>query len=69
MKPSTEMQETVQMCKRPIFKYSFNHFLFSSKEGAEISFLGGLEIPHDQQQSLMVLLSPHQDGDQARSEM
>jgi len=48
------MQKTVQMCKRLIFKYACNHFLFSSKEGAEISYLGGLKIPHGQQQSLMV---------------
>jgi len=35
-------------------------FPFSRFAGA--AALGGLEIPHDQQQSQIVLLDPHQDS-------
>jgi len=55
-------------CSRDSFKTSFasNSFIFVPtyplERVAGAASLGGLEIPHDQQQSQIVLFIPHQDG-------
>jgi len=51
---------------------SFTHFRASISFGesrGDSRTLGGPEIPHDQQQSQIVLLAPHQDGTKQGSEL
>jgi len=62
LKPCCRFQQLFSCDCYLIFSFSCPLFLYERSRG---SSLGGIEILHDQQQSLIVLLAPHQDVLQA----
>jgi len=51
------------------FLHSFSYRPLPLGRVAGTAVLGGIEMPHGQQQSQKVLLAPHQEWDQANSEL